>query len=151
MPSAETILRGITRASSERVVQRNRWRRQRGNDRTVRILVPMDSASDGMSGDVSDDVSGVGGSAGTGLASGALVAPEGAVAALREQLNAANAAAERTQTDRADERARAEAALAGERARGDLLRQEFDRMRQVEVARRALGLLARLMGAWRGE
>ena len=34
-------LRGITKASAERLVLRNRWRRQRDNQRVVRILVPL--------------------------------------------------------------------------------------------------------------
>lgn len=34
--------RGITRLSAERMVQRKGWRRQRGNDKTARVLVPED-------------------------------------------------------------------------------------------------------------
>jgi hypothetical protein len=47
--------RGISRPSAERLVLRKRWRRQRGNDRTVRILVPRDS----LSGDMTDDTAGI--------------------------------------------------------------------------------------------
>jgi hypothetical protein len=93
-------LRGIARASAERLVQRNHWRRQRGNDRTVRILVPMDSVSDDMSDDVSADT--------TGLLAGAIAALEDAVRGLRGQLTAANARAERAEQGRDGERQRAD-------------------------------------------
>src|ERR1700744_52422 len=65
-------VRGISRASAERLVLRNRWRRQRDNQRTVRILVPLDrlsadtsgvmsaDKSDDASDDMSPDVSGMG-------------------------------------------------------------------------------------------
>ena len=122
-------LRGIARASAERLVLRNRWRRQRGNDRTVRILVP----TNGLSGDMSDDVSGDV-SADTGLLlSGALSALEDAVSALREQLDASNARAERAEADRADERMRADRlsaqveALSIEVMRGDAAGRDKER------------------------
>jgi chromosome segregation ATPase len=51
-------LRVISKPSAERLVLRNHWRRQRGNDRTVRILVPIDSLSGDISGDASEDTSG---------------------------------------------------------------------------------------------
>src|SRR5271166_4294999 len=53
--------RRISRTSAERLVLRNRWRRQRGNDRTVRVLVPLDHLSGDLSADTPDaspDVSG---------------------------------------------------------------------------------------------
>src|SRR5215472_3320582 len=48
-------VRGISRPSAERLVLRNQWRRQRDNQRVVRILVPLDR----LSADASDDVSAV--------------------------------------------------------------------------------------------
>jgi hypothetical protein len=119
-------LRGIARASAERLVQRNHWRRQRGNDRTVRILVPMDSLlgdmSDDLSPHVSDDVS-----ADTrALLARGLAALEDAVAALRQQSEAAKARAADAEV-RAD---RAEAAIDAERARADALRDRVTAMRE---------------------
>jgi chromosome segregation ATPase len=140
-------LRGIARPSAERLVQRNRWRRQRGNDRTVRILVPMDSLSDDMSDDVSGDVS-----ADTGLLAStfetALAAIEAAhareLATLKEQVDGAEqaqaralamveqfASAARDAEEAARvERARSAAEIADERARADALRDRLTTMQE---------------------
>jgi chromosome segregation ATPase len=149
-------LRGIARPSAERLVQRNRWRRQRGNDRTVRILVPMDSLSDDMSDDVSGDVS-----ADTGLVAStfetALAAIEAAhareLATLKEQVAGAEQAQARAQAmveqfagavrDAEEaarvERARSAAEIADERARADALRDRLTTMQeQLAGARAAL-------------
>jgi len=136
-------IRGIGRPSAERLVLRNRWRRQRDNQRVVRILVPLDRLSDDMSGDASadkpDDMS--------PDASGPAAAYEAALeavqsanagetAALRERAEAAEAARDaaialadqtvallKDAISRAD---RAEQGRDGERARADALR---DRLR----------------------
>ena len=42
-------MRGISRASAKRLVQRNGWPEQHDDQRTVRILVPLDRSSPGMS------------------------------------------------------------------------------------------------------
>lgn len=83
-------LRGITRPSAERLVQRRRWRRQQGNDRTVRVLVPVDSLSDDVSADASDDIS----PDTRRLLVDAMAALESAVATLRAQLDRAEAGKE---------------------------------------------------------
>src|ERR1700760_2315477 len=48
-------LRGISKASAERLVFRRHWRRQQGNDRTLRVLVPPEFLSGDVSGDTSGD------------------------------------------------------------------------------------------------
>jgi hypothetical protein len=48
-------LRGISKASAERLVFRRHWRRQQGNDRTLRVLVPPEFLSGDASGDMSGD------------------------------------------------------------------------------------------------
>jgi hypothetical protein len=75
---------------------RHRWRRQRDNERVVRVLVPPDmlepgrapyDASDDRSDDASDDT--------PSIAAGALAALEDAVQALREQLGQVTSRADR--------------------------------------------------------
>jgi outer membrane murein-binding lipoprotein Lpp len=160
-------LRGITKASAERLVFRNHWRRQRGNDRTVRVLVPLDSLSGDTSPDESPDIS----PDTTELLAGALTALEDAVGALRSQLDAANARAERAETERGEERRRADdlrsqitvlnaemtATRAGlERGLEDARRETREardavqRLEQEEVERKARGRLRRAWEAWRG-
>ena len=105
--------RGISRAAASKLVRRHGWRRQTDNQGRVLILVP-EAALDRPSvrpppGD--DDTASVRPSVDGGmarLAAGALAALEDAVAALREQLDAANARAERAEADRAEERQRAD-------------------------------------------
>ena len=157
-------LRGITKASAERLVLRNRWRRQRGNDRTVRILVPLDSMSGdmpaSMSGDVSPDMS----PDTKDLLAGALAALEAAVATLREQLERSEQRAQAAEQGRDGERRRADDAEADARelrAHATTLQLELagqtetlQRLQALEeaadAARKAQGLLARLRAAWRG-
>jgi hypothetical protein len=168
-------LRGITKASAERLVFRNRWRRQRGNDRTVRALVPLDS----LSGDTSPDVSApmppdaspdMSPDARRALSS-ALTALEDAVSALRDQLDATNARAERAEADRAEEhrraddlraqiaalsaemvvtRAKLEADLDAARAAARDAQDAVRRLERAEAERRARGRLRRAWEAWRG-
>jgi hypothetical protein len=142
-------LRGISKASAERLVFRRHWRRQRGNDHSVRALVPLEF----LSGDPSPDASGDGSpdiSPDTSaLLTGALSALEDAVTGLREQLDVANARSERAEADRADERRRAEQAEQGrdgERQRVDRAESDVRELRshaaelQVELAERQAAL-----------
>ena len=99
-------LRGITRPSAERLVQRRRWRRQQGNDRTVRVLVPVDSLSDDVSADASDDIS----PDTRRLLVDAMAALESAVATLRAQLDRAEAGKEAADRHADRERSRADQA-----------------------------------------
>jgi chromosome segregation ATPase len=111
--------RGISKSSAERLVFRNHWRRQRGNNGVTRALVPLesltgDTACDAAGDappvmtpaetpDVSPDVSG----AINSLQARAISALEDAVATLREQMDGANRLA-----DEAEQRAAAALALA---------------------------------------
>ena len=95
--------RGITLGSADRLIRKQRWRRQPGNDGRVRVLVPegwesrevpegpTDHPTSDPTGDprVSD------------IIPAALAALEDAVAALREQLDEANARAERVSSGQA--------------------------------------------------
>jgi DNA repair exonuclease SbcCD ATPase subunit len=101
--------RQISKPSAIRLVMRHRWRRQRDNERVIRVLVPPDmlepdrasyDAPDDRSDDAPDDT--------PSIAAGALAALEDAVAVLREQFDVANSRAERAEADRADERQRAD-------------------------------------------
>ena len=51
-------IRGISKASAERMVFRNGWRRQKDNQRIVRALVPVDRLTGDASGEPSRDKSG---------------------------------------------------------------------------------------------
>jgi hypothetical protein len=105
--------RGITKTSAERLVLRNRWRRQRDNQRVVRILVPLDRLSDDMSGDASDgmsgDVSGISAAFETALAA-ICEAHASEVAALRERAEIAERRTDAADTDRHAAQARADRA-----------------------------------------
>ena len=102
-------IRRISKSSAIRLVMRRHWRRQRDNERVVRILVPPDmlepdraphDASDDAPDDASDDT--------RSIIAGALAALEDAVAVLREQLAAANARADRAEQGRNGEVQRAD-------------------------------------------
>jgi chromosome segregation ATPase len=92
-------LRGISKASAERLVFRRRWRRQQGNDRILRVLVPLEFLSGDASGDISDDA--------YGAWAGALANLEKVATVLREQLDQSN-----QQTHEANKRADVAVALA---------------------------------------
>jgi hypothetical protein len=180
-------MRGIKRIGAVRLVQRYKWRRQAGNDGRARVLVPHDALQPVRGTDAGTSApepiaptsagSAAENDAGTLLA-GALAALEGAVAGLREQLDAANGRAERAEsavaTDRAEvaaERAKADAlrervddlqagqelmmdmharALAAAQDQLSRVREAAEGLRQAEEVRRARGLLARLRAAVRG-
>ena len=131
--------RGISRASAIRMVRRQRWRRQAGNDGEARVFVPIDALP-------GDETGGRDTGQTPDMPPGDLSALEDAVAALRERAEAAERRAEAAEADRrqADARAdaamahvdqvtamladaaaradRADAALTGERVRADALR-----------------------------
>jgi hypothetical protein len=118
--------RGIDPASTKRLAIRRHWRRQRGNDGTARVAVPVteatprESKTEDDTGDVPSDIT----SDVTPFHAKALAALEDAVAVLREQLEA-----ERQQVQAANGRPdKAEAAVAGERSRSDVLRSRLDEM-----------------------
>ena len=118
--------RGIDPASAKRLAIRRHWRRQRGNDGTAQVAVPVteatprESRTEDDTGDIPSDVT----SDVTPFHAKALAALEDAIAVLREQLEA-----ERHQVQAANGRAdKAEAAVAGERTRSDVLRSRLDEM-----------------------
>jgi hypothetical protein len=100
--------RGISRASAIRMVRRQRWRRQAGNDGEARVLVPADALpGDQAGGNDTGQTPGHALGDDTGqqsLMASALTALEDAVTALREQLTHANGRAdsERQRADRLD-------------------------------------------------
>jgi hypothetical protein len=113
-------LRGIGRESAIKLVHRTKWRRQKGNDGSARILVPQDWLNPSTRKRSSDNSSGH-----SPEFSRAIKAFEGGLAAFREQLEA--------------ERQRAEKAEEGR----DVLREELD-----QFWRR--GRFKRALAAWRG-
>lgn len=105
-------MRGISRASARRLVQRNGWRQQHDDQQTVRILVPLDRWSPSMS-----DISAAFGNALAIIRD----AHAGEIKALREQLVEA-----RYERDQERERAEhAETAIAAERQRADTLEEQL--------------------------
>ena len=160
-------MRGIKRIGAVRLVQRYKWRRQAGNDGRARVLVPhdaltkvrgSDAGSDAGQDDADTDAGNAAGIAQRVLLAGALAALEDAVTTLREQLDVANARAERAEADRADDRLRADqrvtdlqrdldAARAGAQAAQDAA----EAVRQEDRARKARGRWARLRDAWHSE
>jgi hypothetical protein len=136
--------RQIGRRAAIRLAQRHRLRRQPGNDGQTRIWVPTDMASSSphrpfppttdATSDHDDSPPP------TPFHAKALAALEDAVAALREQLAAAEARAQVTDTDRrtAEARAdRAEASIVGERQRADVLRDRIEAMQHDLAAANA--------------
>jgi len=144
-------MRGIKRIGAVRLVQRYKWRRQAGNDGRARVLVPHDALQPVRGTDAGTNApihitptsagSAAGNDAGTMLA-GALAALEDAVAALREQLDGANARAER-----------AESAITTERAKSDALRQQLVRAdaRSDELRTEAAALRERVEALQAGQ
>jgi hypothetical protein len=126
-------LRGISKASAARLVRRRKWRRRTDNlTGIVRVLVPHDFLART---DSPADARGIS----APHLSHAIKVLELALAALRERAEGAEARA-----------ARVEAELAGERSRGDLLRQQIDQQRGAEEERQKLSRWQRIRRAWRG-
>ena len=127
-------LRGTSAATARRMANRKRWRKQPGNDGTIRVAVPPDVAvSRETSPETSRETS-------RDLLPQALAALETAVVTLSAQLAAKDAAL----------------ATAEERAnRADAARKEAqdaaEALTRAEADRRARGRWARLRAAWRGE
>jgi hypothetical protein len=116
-------VRGISVASADRLVRRQGWRRQPGNDGSARILVPPDFASPPATdkprvktavppGKSAPDVS------------RAINSLSDALAVLKEQVQR-------------------------ERVRADKAEAEADRLKQAEAERRGRLLIPRLIAAWR--
>jgi hypothetical protein len=174
----------ISTASAIRLAYRRKWRRQDGNDGTVRVAVPVDdakpqsAAADRDKGDVRGDIGQVVDLLETAAATlrERGEAAEVMLAALDRNAEEALAQAEwATRTER-EARRRAEEAMAGAEARLAQLSETLDRvrheadalcsaeraakekaeaevaqLRQIDQARRNLGLLARLRAALRRE
>jgi hypothetical protein len=137
--------RGIDKASAIRLCLRRKWPRQKGNDGTVRVAVPLTAIR--QSGDTNNDVS-ADPSSDVSYASYSVVsALEARVAALEEDVRRERASADR-ERERADqERARADAVQAefrqaaeraarAEGAAGELRLQLQDLRGELERARR---------------
>jgi hypothetical protein len=158
-------VRGTKKIGAVRLVQRHKWRRQAGNDGLVRALVPPDALDHTLPQQRPRPVAGVTPRDGSPTVTptvtpDSIAAFEAAVAALREQLAAANAHcdAERTRADRAEEDRRAAQGRVDalqsrlESAQAELRRalDAAELLRQVEAERKARGRWARLREAWRG-
>jgi hypothetical protein len=150
-------IRGINRASAVKLVQRERWPRSTGNDRSrmVRVLVPDDWLAPAR--EIPPDtvliIIPAFGREGTGMAN-ALEALREAVGVLRDYLAAAMARADTADADRRAAESRASAAerrADAAEARAATLQAEAEAMRRADAARRGRGRLARLRAAWRGE
>jgi hypothetical protein len=156
-------IRGIGRASAVKLVQRERWRRSSGNDRSriVRVLVPTDWLAPAK--EKPAETSGFPATSGedTGMMAGALAVLEDAVASLREQLDVANSRGERADARSDALRAELDAAkgdlsfvkavLDRTQAEAKAARERAEALQRDDDARKARGLLARLRAAVRGE
>jgi hypothetical protein len=142
--------RGISKRSAERLAQRHQWPRRPGNDGTARVGVP--------SGAEKPTERQQGGGAEQGDAGGVIAtlrdafatavrARDGEIAALQAVIDAKEGqlAAYRGQLDGLRDRLDA-----AERDTKEA-RKALDALRQLEAERQAMGLLARLRAAVRGE
>jgi chromosome segregation ATPase len=140
-------IRGIGRASAVKLAQRERWQRRPGNDRTARVLVPVDWLKPARrSGDTSPEefpessrelsrIIGVLEAAIAASKEGAAT-DAAAISTLREQLAEANRRAHSDAAAIAEANARsdrAEQGREGERARADALRDRLNVM-QAQLA-----------------
>jgi hypothetical protein len=147
-------LRGISKASAERLVRRHRWRRQADNEGRVRAYVPLtwadqaqDDAPDIMA-DIPPDI--------RPDTSHAINALQTAIGALQQQLDRERDRADRAEAaearsigiidgfriERDAERARADRAeqgREGERSRADVLRDRIDAMQEQIATAAAVG------------
>jgi hypothetical protein len=161
-------LRGINLTSAFRLAKRHGWRRQKGNDGKLRVLVPaLDRTIDlDKSGDQGRTTPGKDNDLAQVVAAirsdmMEVVKPlQDAIAVLEVQLTEANARADRAEADRRQ----AEQAAVGERARAEVLRDERDKAKEAarivtdaldvakraDEARRGKGRLRRAWDGWRG-
>jgi hypothetical protein len=144
--------RGFGRAAAVRLTQRQRLRRQPGNDGLIRVWVPADlarparrSRQNGGGDDAPDDARDDGG--GNRLLADALATFREAIASLtaRAEEAEARASAERARADEAE--ADRDMAIATQ----NRAMIEVAAMRRAEALRRAAGLRQRLRAAWRGD
>jgi hypothetical protein len=146
-------IRGIGRASAVKLAQRERWQRRPGNDRTARVLVPLDWLKPARrSGDTSPEefpeasreLSRVIGVLEAAIAASKerAAADAAAISTLREQLAEANRRAHSDAAAIAEANARADRAEQGrdsERTRADALRDRLNAMQgQLADAHAAL-------------
>jgi hypothetical protein len=157
--------RRIAKDSAIRLVLRRGWRRQKDNHGTMRALVPPEWAQPAQAKSADQD----------GHLREAVSALEGAVAAMRERAETAERAVQQEREradlaevarraelsrgnylrDRIDDLraalAEAEAAVAAARTEALEAAQSMEAFRQAGARWRALGRLARIRRAWRGE
>jgi transposase-like protein len=128
-------IRGIGRESAVKLVQRERWRRQPGNDRSVRVLVPAEWQKPTKIGEGIPEGFGEFASLVSGLHDTVAFVRERAEAADR-RTDQAEARADQAEATRLAAEARADpadAALTGERTRADALRDRIEAL-QVQLA-----------------
>lgn len=157
--------RRISSASAKRLAFRHRWRRQKGNDGTVRVAVPVTEAlprsgnsDDDAGDDTRDDTDDI-----TRIVSGfeaAIAAKDGEITRLLGQLERAEQtlAGERSRADGLRDRldaARAEVVAKGAEAeqareRARTAEEQAEELRRENDARKARGRLRRAWDGWRG-
>jgi hypothetical protein len=143
--------RGISTASAIRLAFRSQWRRQDGNDGTVRVAVPVDEAK--PQGEVADsDADGVGRDIGqvVGLLETAATmlrergeAADGMLAALNANAEEALARAEAATATEREARKRAEVATADAEAQLARFREDLERVSREAEARLMVAQTAR--------
>jgi hypothetical protein len=143
--------RGISTASAIRLAFRRKWRRQDGNDGTVRVAVPVDEAK--PQGEAADsDADGVGRDIGqvVGLLETAATmlrergeAADGMLAALHANAEEALTRAEAATATEREARRRAEIARTDAEARLDRLREDLERVSREGEARFTAEQIAR--------
>ncbi len=142
-------LRGISKASATRMSFRYKWRRQAGNDGTVRVFVPESALLRDHDRSNGNDMEGM------------RAAVEAVTVAFREQVEAERSRADRAEAARDVLKDRLDAAkdeLRQARDAADQARQHvreaedaIEALRQADAKRRGEGRWTRLKAAWRGE
>ncbi len=135
-------IRGISRASAERLARRKRWSRQVGNDGIARVIVPLDDIGGGAPDNKADNHPG---HPGPDKANGASGATPDILVAIREVVSPLAAALEHERA-RAD---RLEIALADAMAAEQIALNEAATLRASEDDRRRWRFLRRICWALR--
>jgi hypothetical protein len=148
--------RGIKRLAAVRLVQRHRWRRQRGNDGFARVLVPDDmlrrDRGDSDS-DMADDIADDSDRDTPALLAAIEAAHRGEVEALKGEVAALKTLTDSTSARLVDtERRLAEAEERESRARAEaqVAHEATEALRREDAARKARGRLRRAWDGWRG-
>jgi hypothetical protein len=159
-------IRGINRASAVKLVQRERWRRSSGNDRSriIRVLVPYEWLTPAK--ETPPDTASVPGMSreDTGMLAALMARAERAEERADEahkRADVATALADRALAQLADATTEAGklrgrlddlgSKLDGAQAELATAQDQNEALRRAEAERRARGVLARLKAAWRGE